>query len=165
MPAVIEDEFAREAQVQLVDARQALDSGRLKDDGFGYESAPSIWNVEGLCWLNRKTRVMLEVHAGAEFPGKLVGAVDFEHIGGVEVQVVAVAVDVEVWVGEIVAGGLVREAAAIDAFLALNGEATKNLPFMRQALHRCELDRMIGVVIELRKVRHEVAEGAVLAGI
>ena len=77
---------------------------------------------------------MLEVDAGADFPRQFVGAVHLENISGVEVEIVIVAVDVVVGIGEIVASSLVGESAAVDAFLALNGESGEDLPFVRQPL-------------------------------
>src|SRR5579859_3119541 len=113
----------------------------------------AIRNPERCGRLYGESGIVLEIHAGSEFPGKLVGAIDFKHVGRIKIQVVVVAVDVVVRVVEIVAGGLVRKAAAEGALLALNSESCKKLPLIGQALDAGELDGVVGVVVELREVR------------
>ena len=84
-PAFIEDKLAREAQVELIHAGQALDSVGLKDDVFAENIRFGmrhrnicVRNQIGSGWLNGEACIVLEVDAGADFPGQLVGAVHFE---------------------------------------------------------------------------------------
>ena len=44
---------------------------------------------------------MLEVHAGANLPGQFIAAVHFENIPGVGIQIVIVAIDVVIRIGEV----------------------------------------------------------------
>ena len=97
---------------------------------------------------------MLEVDAGADFPGQFVGGVELENVGGVQIEVVVVAVDVVVRVGEVVPGRLVGEAAAVDALLALNRETSEDLQFVGEALDGGDFDSMIRVVVQQRNVRN-----------
>src|SRR5271165_3517741 len=161
VPALIEDKFAGDTQVELVDAGQSLDSRGLQDDVLGNVDTLSVRNVEGFGRLDRETSVMLEVDAGAEFPRQLVGAIHFENVRGVEIQVVVCSVDAVVGVVEIVGGGFVREAAAVSALLALDGEAAEDLPLVGQAFDGSELDRVVRVSVELRNVGHVIVERSI----
>src|SRR5580704_9232140 len=131
VPAVTKHELARDAQVELVDAGQALDSCGLQDDVLSDVDTLSVWHIKGFGRLDREAGVVLEVDAGPEFPRQLVGAIHFENIGGVEIQVVVLPVDAVVGIVEIVGGSFVREAAAVSPLLALNREAAKDLPLVR----------------------------------
>src|SRR5690348_6725642 len=157
--AVAVGKFTRKTEVQLIHTRQALDSRRLKKDRLRYDSALSIGYVEGFCWLDGETSIVLEIDAGTEFPRKLVGAIDLEDIGRVEIQVVVVAVDVEVRVCEIVTRSFVRKSASIDALLALDGEACEHLPLVGQTFHGSEFNGMIGIVVKHGNVGDQIVEG------
>ncbi len=81
-----------------------------KDDVLCYVDTLSIRYVEGFGRLDGEAGVVLEVDAGADFPGQLVGAVHFENVCGVEVQVVVLPVDAVVGIGEVVARWLRRRS-------------------------------------------------------
>src|SRR5580704_6862924 len=134
VPALVEDKLAGDAQVELVDAWQALDSRGLQDDVLCDVDTLSVWYVEGFGRLDWEAGVMLKVYAGTEFPRQFVGAIDFENVRGVEIQVVVLPVDAVVGIVEIVRGGLVRESAAVSALLALDREPAEDLPLVGQSL-------------------------------
>ena len=126
----IEDEVARETQIQHIHAGQTQDSGRLENDRLvnRLRRRFAIQDRIGLCGLQGIAGVVLEVDAGTESPWQLVSAVHFEDVSGIKVQVVVSAVDVEVGVGKIIRVTLIRIAAAVHAFLPLDGEAAEQLP-------------------------------------
>src|SRR5579862_3381913 len=72
MPTFVKHELAREAQVQLIHAGQALNASRLQDDVFGHWNALSIINVECRGRLNGEAGVVLEVDAGTKFPRQFI---------------------------------------------------------------------------------------------
>src|SRR5579872_3456556 len=158
MPTFIKHELAREAQIELVHAGQALKPCGLKDDGLSDWNTLSIRHAEGRRGLDGEARIVLEVDASPELPGQFVGAIHFENVGRVEVKIVVVAVDVVVGIRKVVAGGFVGEAAAEGALLSLNCEAAENLPFVGEAFDGSELDGVVRVVVELREVGYGIAE-------
>src|SRR5882672_598377 len=157
VPPVIQHEFTGEAQIEHVYARKPRDSCRLKDDSLGALGQPPI-DAENLNRLYRQARVVLEVHAGANLPGQFIAAVHFENISGVRIQIVIVAIDVVIGIGEIVTGGLIRKASPVNAFLALDGESGEQLPFVRQTLYGGKLKAVVGVIIQLWNICYHKVE-------
>src|SRR5208282_6281366 len=94
--SIVQDEFAREAQVEKVHAWQTLDSRGLQDDGLADVNALAVRNVESFGRLQRIAGIVLEVDARADFPGEFVGSVDFKNVSRIEVEVVVVSIDVVV---------------------------------------------------------------------
>src|SRR5215470_6811666 len=123
---VVKDKLTREAQVQLIDAGQTLDAGRLEYDVFTDRYALPVGHAERRSRLDGETGVVLEINASSKFPRQVVRGIKLEHIGRIQVQVVVFSVDVEIRVIEVVAGGLIRKAATECALLALDRKPTQN---------------------------------------
>src|SRR5439155_3313870 len=122
VPAVIQDEFTGDTQIKHVYAREPLDSCWLKDDrlaSLGESPVCAIGRVsaENLNRLDGQPCVVLEVHASADLPRQFITAVHFKNKSCVGIQIVIVAVDVIVGIGEIVASRLIRKATAVNTFL------------------------------------------------
>ena len=105
----------------------------MEDDSFGALRQPAI-GAENLYRLNGQARVVLEVHTRPNLERQFIAAVHFEDIRGVGIQIVVVAIDVIIRVGEIIAGGLIGKAPSKYALLALNGESRQQLPLVREPL-------------------------------
>src|SRR5215469_7723781 len=110
MPPLVEGKVSCEPQVQQTHARQPQRSSRLQYDGFADRGALTVRNTERLRGLDGISRVVLEVNTGVDLPGELVTAVHLEDISRVLVQDVVLAVDILVWVGEVIAKGIVPGA-------------------------------------------------------
>src|SRR5258708_37803050 len=120
VPTFIHHELAGEAQVQEVDTGQALNTSRLQNDCF----RPLIEAGEYFCRLKWQTGVVLEIDAGSDFPGQLIGAVYLEYIGGILVEEIVSAVDCLIGVIEDVEqGGIGKSGAAKHPLPALEGES------------------------------------------
>src|SRR5882724_635584 len=117
--ALVEAEVSSEAEVEQVDARQAVDACGLENDSLADDIAFAVRHPKGLRRLQGEARVMLEVDARSQLPREFIAAVQLENVGGIAVQVVVFAIDVQVGIIEVVREGVVRESAAEQTFLAL----------------------------------------------
>ena len=70
MPALVDHELAGKTDIQQVNTRQALDAGRLQDNGFRVLVQPG---GENSLRLERKARIVLETDAGPDLPRPLPG--------------------------------------------------------------------------------------------
>src|SRR5258708_36642946 len=131
---LIEGKVARKAQVEQVHARQTLYTRLLKDDRLAdrNRNGLTIGQAGGVRGLERIPGVMLKVNAGSKLPRQLVAAVHLENIRRVAVQVVVLAVYVQVRIGEVVSEGVVPTyRPGKEALLALDSEPAQYLPLVR----------------------------------